>query len=96
MDLFSSRFADSSPSPNPLLLSSFSSSTFDDLFVTEDDVIDAIGQLSLTGCIITEHLKLSHSVIALPLSQFFTSIVRHGYMPPCFCSKEQQRYICEF
>jgi hypothetical protein len=76
---------------------------FDDLFVTEDDTIDAIGQLkskkSGAGCINSEHLKLSHSVIALPLSQFFTSIVHHGYMPPllrdCFGSKEQ-RYICEF
>ena len=93
-DLFSSRFSGvlnkhSSPSPNPLLLkiqSSLSSSVSDDLCFTEDDIIDAIGQLkskkSGAGYVISEHLKLSRSVIALPLSQLFTSIVRHGYMPP--------------
>ena len=79
----------------------------DDLCFTEDDIIDAIGQLksekSGAGYVISENLKLSRSVIALPLSQLFTSIVRHGYYATIFagfysCSrpKEQQRYICEF
>ena len=56
------------------------------LLFTEDDVANAIGQLknkkSGTSPILSEHLKLSHSVIALPLSQLFTCIVRHGYVPP--------------
>ena len=30
---------------------------------------------------VSEHLKLCSSVIALPLSLFFTAIVRHGHMP---------------
>ena len=33
------------------------------------------------GCVTSEHLKFSHTVIALPLSQLFTSIVHYGYMP---------------
>ena len=56
------------------------------LLFTEDAVANAIGQLknkkSGTGPILSEHLKLSHSVIASPLSQLFTCIVRHGYVPP--------------
>ena len=54
----------------------------DDLCFTEDDIIGAIGQLkskkSGAGYVISEHLKLSRSIIALPLSQLYTSIVRHG------------------
>ena len=92
-DLFSSKFAGilnkhSSSPLNPLLSqiqSSLSSSMFQDLYFTDDDVTEAIGQLkpkkSGAGCVISEHLRFSHSVIALPLSQLFTSIVRHGYMP---------------
>ena len=45
----------------------------------------AVGQLrsktSDTAGIFSEHLKFSRSVIAFPLSLFFTSIVRHGHMP---------------
>ena len=92
-NLFSSRFESllnkhppSSPSD---LLSSvqayLSSSVYEDISFTEDEVYDAIGQLrskmSDTTGIFTEHLKLSRSVIALPLSLFFTTIVRHGHMP---------------
>ena len=58
---------------------------FQDLHFTDNDVTEAIGQLkpkkSGAGCVTSEHLRFSHSVIALPLSQLFTSIVRHGYMP---------------
>ena len=42
------------------------------------DVIKAIGD-SLGVC--SEHLKLSSSLISLPLSLYFSSVVRHGYMP---------------
>ena len=92
-DLFSSKFAGilnkhSSPSPNHLLSqiqSSLSSSPSEDLCYTEDDVTEAICRLkskkSGAGCVTSEHLKFSHTVIALPLSQLFTSILRHGYMP---------------
>ena len=58
---------------------------YEDISFTEDEVYDAIGQLrskmSDTTGIFTEHLKFSRSVIALPLSLFFTPIVRHGHMP---------------
>ena len=91
--LFSSKFAGilnkhSSPSPNHLLSqiqSSLSSYPSEDLCFTEDDVTEAICRLkskkSGAGCVSSEHLKFSHTVIALPLSQLFTSIVHHGYMP---------------
>ena len=75
-------------SPSDLLSSvqaSLSSSVYEDIYFTEDEVYDAIGQLrskmSDTTGIFTEHLKFSRSVIALPLSLFFTPIVRHGHMP---------------
>ena len=92
-DLFSSNFAGilnkhSSPSPNHLLSqiqSSLSSSPSEDLCFTEDDATEAIFWLkskkSGAGCVTSEHLKFSHNVIALPLSQLFTLIVHHGYMP---------------
>ena len=58
---------------------------FQDLYFTDDNVTEAIGQLkpknSGTGCVTSEHLRFSHSVNALPLSQLFTSLVSHGYMP---------------
>ena len=65
--------------------SSLSSSTLNEISFTEDEVIDAISQLkckkSGANMIPSELLKLSSSVIALPLSLFFTSLVRHGHMP---------------
>ena len=82
-DLFSSKFAGilnkhSSPSPNHLvsqIQSSLSSSLSEDLCFTEDDITEAICRLkskkSGTGCVTSEHLKFSHTVIALPLSQLF-------------------------
>ena len=49
------------------------------------DVIKAIGKLKSGKCdslgVCSEHLKLSSSLIALPLSLYFSSVVRHGYMP---------------
>ena len=89
-DFVSYKFAGihSSSPLNPLLSqiqSSLSSSMFQDLHFTDDDVTKAIGQLkpkkSGAGCVTSEHLRFSHSVIALPLSQLFTSIAHHGYMP---------------
>ena len=77
------------PSSRSDLLSSvqasLSSSVYEDISFTGDEVYDAIGQLrskmSDTTGIFTEHLKLSRSVIAVPLPLFFTPIVRHGHMP---------------
>ena len=77
------------PSSRSDLLSSvqasLSSSMYEDISFTEDEVYDAIGQLrskmSDTTGIFTEHLKFSRSVIALPLPLFFTPIVRRGHMP---------------
>ena len=49
------------------------------------DVIKAIGKLKFGKCdslgVYSEHLKLSSSLIALPLSLYFSSVVLHGYMP---------------
>ena len=96
-NLFASKFAgvlnkcssSSSAARNSLwsqIQSSLSPPMLQNLLFTEDDVANAIGQLknkkSGTGPILSEHLKLSHNVIALPLSQLFTCIVRHGYVPP--------------
>ena len=92
-NLFSSRFESllnkHPPSSRSDLLSSvqasLSSSVYEDISFTGDEVYDAIGQLrskmSDTTGIFTEHLKFSRSVIALPLPLFFTPIVRHGHMP---------------
>ena len=92
-NLFSSRFESllnkHPPSSRSDLLSSvqasLSSSVYEDISFTEDEVYDAIGQLrskkSDTTGIFTEHLKFSRSVIALPLSLFFTPIVQRGQMP---------------
>ena len=56
-----------------------------DVSFTEEEVFDAINQLNPSKSdshgIFSEHLKSCCSVIALPLSLFFTAIVRHGHMP---------------
>ena len=41
---------------------------------------DVIGQLKSDKC---DSLKLSSSEVTLPLSLYFSSVVRHGYMPKC-------------
>ena len=48
---------------------------------TEEEVFDAIIQLNLSKSLFSEHLKSSCSVIAFPLSPFFTAIIRHDHMP---------------
>ena len=53
------------------------------------DVIKAIGKLQSGKCdslgVCSGHLKLSSSLIALPLSLYFSSVVRHGCMPKLLC-----------
>ena len=67
------------------VLASLSNSMLQDVSFTEEEVFDAINQLnpskSDSNGIFSEHLKSCCSVIALPLSLFFTAIVRHGHMP---------------
>ena len=54
---------------------------------SDDDVLQALFKLrqnkSDGSGVFTEHLKYASSVISEPLSAFFTSVVRHGYMPLC-------------
>ena len=92
-NMFSSRFKclfnkHSSSSRSDFLSSlraSLSNSMLLDTSFSEDDVYEAINQLHSEKAdangIVSEHLKLCSSVIALPLSLFFTAIVRHGHMP---------------
>ena len=90
-NLFSSRFKNllnnnPSPSHNALfshIQSLLSSSMLNDLLFTENEVVDAIGRLKPSSDgVSSEHLQLSCSVIALPLSLvFFSSVVQHGHMP---------------
>ena len=67
------------------VLASLSNSMLQDVSFTEEEVFDAINQLNPSKSdshgIFSEHLKSCCSVIALPLSLFFTAIVRHGHMP---------------
>ena len=72
-----------------------------DLLFTENEVVDAIGRLkprkASSDGVFSEHLQLSCSVIALPLSLFFSSIVATTWahathitrLDPCACSKGQ-------
>ena len=57
-------------------------------YVTEDDVLDAISQIKMhksDSCgLSSEHLKSSASAISDSLAVFFTTILRHGYMPKAF------------
>ena len=51
------------------------------------DVLEAISQLkpkkSDSDGICSEHLRYASSSVAKSLANFFTSVVRHGYMPHC-------------
>ena len=51
------------------------------------DVLEAISQLkpkkSDSDGICSEHLRYASSSVAKFLANFFTSVVRHGYMPHC-------------
>lgn len=72
-----------------VLSSNPSSSAISEVSFTDDEVLSAINQLksgkkdNLGIC--SEHLKLCSMVIAVPLSHFFTSVVRHGYIPKILC-----------
>ena len=68
--------------------SSLSSSQLQDVFVSNDDVVDAIeciaARKSDASGLSSEHLKLAAPVISDFVSALFTAILRHGYMPKCF------------
>ena len=69
------------------LKSSLSDSQLYSIYVTEDDVLDAISQIKThksDSCgLSSEHLKSSASAND-SLAVFFTTILRHGYMPKAF------------
>ena len=68
--------------------SSLSSSQLQDVFVSNDDVVDAIGCIAAhksdASGLSSEHLKLAAPVISDFVSALFTAILRHGYMSKCF------------
>ena len=68
--------------------SSLSDSQLSSIYVTEDDVLDAISQIKMhksDSCgLSSEHLKSSASAISDSPAVFFTTILRHGYMPKAF------------
>ena len=70
------------------LKSALSDSQLSSIYVTEDDVLDAISQIKMhksDSCgLSSEHLKSSASAISDSLAVFFTTILRHGYMPKAF------------
>ena len=57
--------------------------------MSNDDVVDAIeciaARKSDTSGLSSEHLKLAAPVVSDFVSALFTAILRHGYMPKCFC-----------
>ena len=67
--------------------SSLSSSQLQDVIVSNDDVVDAIGCIAArksdASGLSSEHLKLAAPVISDFVSALFTAILRHGYMPKC-------------
>ena len=68
-----------------LINASVSPSTLFDLCVTAGDVGRALVKLKLgkSDCdfLSSDHLRYASAVIATPLAAYFTSILRHGYMP---------------
>ena len=93
-NLFSSKFKNllnkHPPSSRSDLLSQINSSLCEshlcEMDFSEDEVIDAIHQLKSSKSdadgVFTNHLKLACPVIAEPLALLFSTILRHGYMPP--------------
>ena len=58
-----------------------------DVTFSEADVLEAISRLKLGKSdaegIHSEHVTLASSALASPLAMFFTSLLRHGYLPQC-------------
>ena len=67
------------------LHSSFQSAlTESDVTFSEADVLEAIARLkSDAEGVHSEHVTLASSALASPLAMFFTSLLRHGYLPQC-------------
>ena len=80
-----------SSSPHISLQSSIQSSVtashISDVEFSEEDVLDALSHLNSGKSdgdeIFSEHLIYASSVVMAPLAIFFSSLVRHGFMPQC-------------
>ena len=80
-----------SSSPHISLQSSIQSSVtashICDVEFSEDDVLDALSHLNSGKSdgdgIFSEHLIYASSAVMAPLAIFFSSLVRHGFMPQC-------------
>ena len=69
-------------------LGSFCDGRLEEVTVAVDDVLGALGSLKPGKTdfdrVSTYHVKYALPVIAEHVAQFFTAILRHGYMPKCF------------
>ena len=58
-----------------------------DVHFSDVEVLQAISKLkshkSDCGGVCSEHLKLAAPAISNSLATFFTSVIKHGYMPHC-------------
>ena len=93
-NLFASKFGallnKHSSSSNSILDSiqcSLTDSHLRSILITPEQVLEALSQLKPdktdpTG-VSSKHLLYGSSVLAVPLSALFTSILRHGFMPDC-------------
>ena len=95
-DVFASKLNDTlnthSPSPHFSLQSSIQSSItsldISRVSFSEDDVLEALSHLksgkSDGDGVFAEHLIFASSPLITPLSDYFSSLVHHGFMPHCF------------
>ena len=69
------------------LQSSITPSDLTSIDFSEEDVLEAMSHIKLGKSdgdgIFSEHIFYASSVLAFPLAAFFTSILRHGFMPQC-------------
>jgi hypothetical protein len=67
--------------------SSVTASHICDVKFSEEDVLDALSHLNRGKSdgdgIFSEYLIYASSAVMAPLAIFFSSVVRHGYMPQC-------------
>ena len=95
-DIFASKLEDTlnSHSPSPrfslqsYIQSSITSLDISHVSFSEDDVLEALSNLksgkSDGDGVFAEHLIFASSPLITPLADYFSSLVRHGFMPHCF------------
>ena len=78
-----------SSSNHDLIQTSLNSDDLIDVHFSDIEVLQAISKLKSHKCncggVCSEHLKLAAAAIFNSLATFFTSVVKHRYMPHCLC-----------